>query len=284
MNSSDRVRIAVDLLGGIATRRQLVEKGFSGWQLTAAVRQGSVRRVRRGWYASTTASPAAALAVRVGGRLSHTSAARDFGLWAGHDPRVHLTVTRGGSRLRRVSFGGIPPAVVHWTRTGRQPLTAPVTWRVELDECLRGVLRTSDEETAIACLDTAVTLFGLTVSDIQSMFAGEPKESLLRAARSRPGSDSGLESICRQRFERMGLRIEQQVKLRGVGYVDFVLNGVLVVEINGHEFHSTKKDLDRDHRRDSELTRRAVAHLRFTYDQVVDDWPYVERTVRACLS
>lgn len=274
----------VDAVGGIATRQQLLALGHTGWQLTAAVRLGAVQRIRRGWYRSAIATPAAVEAVRVGGQLSHTSAATSYGLWSGLDRRLHVTVAQGASRLRRPSTFASSKVVIHWVHPGRQPLTDLVTWRVGLEECLRGVVRTSSAETAIACLDTAITEYGFTLAEIQSMFQDEPAESRRRAASAQEGADSGTESVARQRFGKLGYAVEQQVNLIGVGWVDLVLNGRLVVEIDGFTYHSTPDDVDRDYRRDAALTARAIPHLRFTYAQVMYDWAFVESAVHACLS
>ena len=195
MNSSERIATVIDSLGGIATRRQLVDKGFFGPQLTAAVRWGAIRRLRRGWYATASANPDAAIAVRIGGRLSHTSAARVFDLWAGLDNRIHVTVTQGASRLRKLSFELTSPVVIHWVLPGRQQLTAPTTWRVSLDECLLGVVRFCDSETAIACLSMAMSVYGFTSDELTLLFARESAESRRRAAQAREGSDSGTESV-----------------------------------------------------------------------------------------
>ena len=116
------------------------------------------------------------------------------------------------------------------------------------------------------------------------MFADETAEVRRRAGRARAGSDSGVESVARQRFERLGLTVEQQVDLATVGRVDMVLNGLLVVEIDGFEFHSDRDAVDRDYRRDAKLTARGIPHLRFTYRHVMYSWPFVEATVRDCLS
>jgi len=122
-------------------------------------------------------------------------AARHYGLWSGLDRRVHVTVTRGASRLRPRNG-----ARVHWVEPGRQDLSSPSTWRVSLAECLRGMVRCSTREDAIACLDTAITLYRLSPSRIRSIFQSQPARSRAIAAAARAGSESGAESIVRQRI------------------------------------------------------------------------------------
>jgi very-short-patch-repair endonuclease len=299
-------------LGHIATRAQLVAEGFHGFALTAAVRGGEIARIRRGWYRNAEANLDAVAAVRVGGRLSHSSAARSLGLWSGLDTRLHVCVTRGASRLRRPTFlalddvpGRAPDSpsqvgdarvdattpssgsssspsglVVHWLRPGRQDLRSHETWRVSLYECLRQMVAVSDSETAIACLDTAITTFGLTRQQLHRAFAGEPKRSRELAQRARGGSDSGLESIVRQRLESGGIPFRQQVSFTNIGRVDFVIDKALVVEIDGWAFHKSPDSFEADRRRDALLTERGLTVLRFSYLQVVEDWRFVDRVIR----
>jgi len=271
----------VAALGHVATRRQLVERGFTGFDLTSAVRAGRLRRVRRGWYATADATSDQLTAVRVGGRLSHASAARSYGLWAGVDARVHVTVTRGASRLRRrrtPTFDTVDlwdsEVCVHWTRPGRQDLTSTQTWRVDLAECLLGAVVEMPLEHAVACLDTARSVYGESV--LVPFSLAEPRHRRV-AALSRPGSESGLESIVRQRLGRLGLDVQQQVSIAGVGRVDMVVEGLVVIEVDGWEFH--KDAFERDHRRSSTLMSLGRFPLSFTYAQVMDDWPFVERTI-----
>ena len=266
--------ITIEALGHVATRQQILSRGHTGGQITAAVRRGRIRRVRRGWYASPTATPDQTEAVRIGGRLSHSSAARHYGLWGGLDRRVHLTVTRGASRLRPRGT-----AIVHWVAPGRQDLSSPSTWCVSLDECLRGMVRCASREDAIACLDTAISVYRLSRRRIHAVFAGEPARSRAIAAAARPGSESGPESIARQRLQALGLDVEQQVVIEGVGRVDLVLVGWLVVEIDGYEFHSGREPFERDRARLAALVRRDHLGLQFSYRQVMFDWAMVEATI-----
>jgi very-short-patch-repair endonuclease len=264
----------IDALGHVATRRQLLQRGHTGGQLTAAVRRGRIRRVRRGWYASPSATLEQTEAVRIGGRLSHASAAQHYGLWAGLDGRLHLSVTRGASRLR--PRGG---AIVHWVAPGRQDLSSPSTWCVSLEECLRGMVRCSNREDAIACLDSAITVFRLSERRIQRIFMDEPARCRAIAAAARPGSESGVESIVRQRLERLGVALRQQVVIEGVGRVDFVLDDWLVVEIDGFEYHSDPAAFERDRARMAALVRLDRLGLQFSYRQVMFGWAAVEQTI-----
>lgn len=90
--------------------------------------------------------------------------------------------------------------------------------------------------TALAVLDTSVSSGLTTVCSLQRMFASEPRTSRALAERARPGSDSGVESILRQRLGARGHIVEKQVFLPGVGRVDARVGGVLFVEVDGFLF------------------------------------------------
>jgi very-short-patch-repair endonuclease len=278
-------------LGSVATRKQLEQRGYTGWQLTAAVRAGAIRRIRRGWYCVPTATFEQVVAVRVGGRLSHSSAAKAYGLWHGFDHRVHLTVTKHAARLRtRKTADYVRPDLfdhevdIHWIAPGRVDKTSERTWIVSLEDCLRGVVATCDRETAIACLDTAIAAGAVTPASIQRIFRDESATAQKIAAYAKPGSESGAESVVRQRFERSGLHVEQQVSVNGVGRIDMLLNGLVYVEVDGFAYHSDAERFENDRRRSAMLTALGLTHLRVSFKQVFEDWPFVEQMVADTLS
>lgn len=292
------VRTETDRRGGIATRQQLIAAGLSGYDITAAVRNGIVRRVRQARYATSRATEASLAAVRVGGMLAGLSAARSYGLWSGFDSRVHISVGRNASRLRT----NIPPRfsnpaqpltpdtandqiVLHWLRDGSTPELGPECWRVPVERALRQVVRWSDEETAIACLDTARTLFGYETGDYSVLFSDAPARDRLVASRSRPGSESGPESLVRQRLDALGVPYRQQVTMSGIGRVDFGLIGTtIVIEVDSRQFHDHDVAFERDRWRDGELGARGYVDLRLSYARVTADWPWCERMILGALA
>jgi very-short-patch-repair endonuclease len=97
-------------------------------------------------------------------------------------------------------------------------------------------------------------------------------------------AESGTESITRVRLRRKGLRVEPQERIPRVGTVDLVVEGRLVVEVDGREFHTSEDRFEEDRRRDAELVALGYRVLRFSYRQVLYDWPAVERAIRAALA
>lgn len=265
----------VEALGGIARRDELITAGVSGSDITRAVRLGVLRRVRRAHYAIVAADAAAVAATRVGGRLGGPSAARTYGVWAGFDDRTHVVVPPNASRLRLIREDGRTtpdrgehPVALHWetTEPGRE------CWRVSLLDALRQTVSWCDEETGLAALDTVLDL-GLVAPDrLRDAFAREPEASRRVAAAARVGSGSGYESIAARRFERLGLRVRQQVAVPGVGRVDGCLEDVLFYEVDGDGFHSSPAARETDRRRDAAALAGGGAVIRFGARRIREDW------------
>ena len=292
------VAALIDSLGCIATRQQVIAAGYTGYDLTRAVRTGTIRRVRQARYATPGASFDAVAATRVGGLLAGPSAASSYGLWSGMDTRLHLSVGANSSRLRT----NLPPSfheravpltpdtvgrriVIHWLVGGAVPETGSECWRVPLPVCLRQVVSWCDRETAIACLDTSLTVLNLSRSGIAEYFRDSPAADRLIAGRCRPGSDSGTESLVRQHLEAIGIAHRQQVVIRGVGRVDFGIVGTrVVIEVDSKEHHGDPKAFERDRWRDGELLARGYIVIRLSYQRVTTDWPWCRRVILAAIS
>ncbi|CAA9401714.1 MAG: hypothetical protein AVDCRST_MAG35-943, partial [uncultured Quadrisphaera sp.] len=94
---------------------------------------------------------------------------------------------------------------------------------------------------------------------------------VLAAADARAAS--GIESLARvelvEALRSLGLTVEVQVGLRGVGAVDLLVDGWLVVELDGFAFHADRASYREDRRRTQVLTRHGCAWLRSTYEDVV---------------
>jgi very-short-patch-repair endonuclease len=288
---------SIDGLGGIATRQQLLAIGFSGTDLTRAVRTGQIRRVRQARYASPIAHPDRVAAARVGGMLAGPSAAGTYGLWQGTDPRLHISVGRNSARLRTnipPSFrdrtiltpdSSARPIVVHWIEGGAVPERGPECWRAALDDCLRQTVAWCDTETAIACLDTALAVTWCTRTHIAEIFAAASASDRLTASRCRYGSDSGSESLVRQRLDLLGIPYRQQVQIAFIGRVDFGLVGTrIIIEVDSWKHHGDREAFERDRRRDAELVALGFTVIRLTYQQLMTDWPWCERMILAALA
>ena len=268
-------KLQLERLGGAASLTQLRAAGATEHGLRVAVARGELRRPRNGRYVSSAATEPMLSAVRAGARLSCVSAARSYGLWAGVDRRTHVVVPPNAGR----SVEPNPLLVRHWRRCDDHP----EIWRVSLADCLRTVVRCADPETALAALDTSLASGQTTLAGLQRMFSEEPRRCRALAARARPGSDSGVESILRQRLEARGHVVEQQVFVPGVGRVDARVDGMLFVEVDGFRFHGDAASFERDRDRDAALTVRGARHIRLSARQIIDDPQTAVGTIEAVL-
>lgn len=111
----------LELLGGIASRRQLIAWGVHPGTIDVAAWYGRhVICVRKGWYASAGEHPEVVRAWRVGGRLSCVSALA-FHERTAAPPVLHVEVPANSAHLRdpdrmRSRLSPDSAVVVHWTR------------------------------------------------------------------------------------------------------------------------------------------------------------------------
>lgn len=171
--------------------------------------------------------------------------------------------------------------VLHWTDpadlagAGRTRI-APVLVLLE------HTFRSQPPELALAVLESALHLRFLRREDLFALSARLPAHLAPVIAGADGRSESGIETVVRFRLERRGLRVEILVGLRGVGSVDLLVEGVLVVECDGREFHDDEA-FERDRTRDLAATRSRYRTLRVTWFQALFRWDEVEEAVFAAL-
>ncbi|GMA28153.1 endonuclease domain-containing protein [Arenivirga flava] len=277
------VESLVTLLGGLAATHELYAKGIRRGQLRRLLADGRLIRVRQGWYALPLTAADALAAARVGGRLDCISALASWGCWTPERCGLHVAVDGHAIRLRhpddhRRRLDPAAAVTVHWNDD--QPGDRLV---VPIERALRQMVQCQPVEFAVAVADSALSSTQgrrpLISHSIWRAIAATHRSAHLLLEVD-PNSGSGTESVFRIRLlMRCGLRPRAQVKIRGVGRVDFVLGRRLVIEIDSETFHANPAQYHADRRRDSLLSARGYRVLRFTYQQVMDDWPLVESAV-----
>ncbi|WP_258369257.1 DUF559 domain-containing protein [Georgenia satyanarayanai] len=80
-----------------------------------------------------------------------------------------------------------------------------------------------------------------------------------------------------------GYSVEAGVPIRGVGEVDLVVAGKVVVECDGFSYHSGRHEYREDRRRDRALAALGYVTLRFTWEDIMNDPGVVVAAVRAVL-
>lgn len=265
-------------LGGAASWRRLRAEGVGWYALWLCLRQGTVVRLRKGAYALPDAENAVSLAVQAGGVLACSSAAVALGLPVLITAaEVHLIVPR---RWSHVSLKGVK---IH--RRDLQP--------DEKDGHTTGLLRT-----VLDCARELPLREALVICD-GALRQGLDHDRLATAAASARGTgaaavrrvvaladarcESLLESCLRLLLVDLRVSVRSQVWISGVGRVDFLLDGWLVVEADGFEHHSTRQHYREDRRRNNALVAAGYVVVRFSYEDVVHRPEYVTETLRRIL-
>jgi very-short-patch-repair endonuclease len=98
-----------------------------------------------------------------------------------------------------------------------------------------------------------------------------------------PRAESPLESIARAWIVGAGLSVESQTVFAGVGRVDLVVEGSVVVELDGREFHEGDAAFVRDRVRDRNLQALGLDVARFTFRDIARGPDAVLGPIRAIL-
>ncbi|MEV7693938.1 DUF559 domain-containing protein [Microbacterium sp. NPDC089189] len=257
-------------MGGVARGRTI---GASRSELARAARDGIVARLRPGIYA-VGVHPSVRDAAAHGGMVACASALRMHGVWVLEDPAtLHVWLGPDGRAhphegcrcvghrdAGRTAFGVV--RLVHALVQAASCLGAEVFFVAFESAWRQGMLTRADRV------------------EVRSRLTARHRR-LVDIARA--DADSGLESLLRLRMTRLGLRLESQVGIAGVGVVDFLIEGRLVIEVDGRLNHEGASLRHKDLVRDAEAAARGFETLRFDYALIVHDWPRVERAVLARL-
>jgi very-short-patch-repair endonuclease len=254
------LEVALQKCGGAARWGRLRQLGVSGHVL----RNAAELMVGRGAFALPDTAPALITAVRLGGIASHGTAAalHGFPSWRA-DPVVHITVVgqRPAEPDVRLHRARLDPSDVDPFR----PMTAAL--RTALD-CGR-VMALPE---ALVVLDAALHSGKVRREPLRiaaETTRGHGATALRRAvAFSDELAESPLESVLRLIVTILDCEVRIQVRIRGVGKVDLLLNGWLVLEGDGFEFHSGRKAYREDRARGNALAERGYVLLRFTWEDV----------------
>jgi hypothetical protein len=285
------------------TSADLRAVGKSQRDIRRAVERGLIIAVRRGHFAVAGTNPTLIRAVRVGGVATATSASRVRGLWTPPDPRLtsapdpgrltppdprlHVAVPKNAPRLRDPDDPTKPlnrsdAVVLHWTdptavaATGATGIATPLLM-------LEHAFLSHPAERALAITDSALKERYIRTTDLHALAARLPAHLHHAVHAASPLSDSGIESIGRFRLALLGLHVEVLVRLSRIGTVDLLVDGWLVIEMDGREFHEGER-FERDRQRDLEAATARYRTLRFSWRQVMFAWSSVEAAVLAALA
>jgi very-short-patch-repair endonuclease len=286
------------------TTAELLALGKTEREIRTAVRTGRLHAVRKGHLAVPGAAGEVVRAVRIGGVATATTAARAMGLWVPPDPvpasrdafgrrrdraqRLHVAVPNTASRLRdpddpRRPLVPTPAVVVHWTEPEELAGTAPMRLAPPL-VAVRHAFLSLPPEHALAVLDSALHHRFLRTRDLHALAAALPAHLRPVVFAADGLAESGTETIARHLLRLLGLHVEAQVEIAGLGRVDLLVEGRLIVELDGREWHDEEDTFEDDRRRDLLGAAQRYRTLRFSWYQVLFRWHEVEAAVLAALA
>ena len=258
------------------TSGELRATGLSRRQIDDLVRAGSLVRVRKGRYVRADAPPALIRAARLGGRLDCISLLSAMGVFVLRSDRLHLQIDVGASRL--------PPSPAGVKRHWRITCAARTSLCADLVEALAQACRCQEPRAAIATLDSAWHLGLIDEQGIADVFARLPRRyrSLRPLLDSR--SESGTETLLRLILRTFAHSIELQVQIDGVGRVDFLVDGWLIIECDSEAHHSGWAAQRRDRRRDLAAAALGYMTIRPLAEDILFHRDQVAQSLRAVLT
>ncbi|MGO1839143.1 MAG: endonuclease domain-containing protein [Candidatus Microbacterium stercoravium] len=266
----DDIAAAIRHAGGCARTSTLLNSGATEENLLSARRAETVLRPRKGIYVVPETPEPVVEAALHGGALTCASLLYLRGIWVldGHDD-VHVWL---GSRGRARPHDGCR-CVAHWS-SGSGGVGA-----VPLHMALAQILSCRGDEAFFAAFESAWNKGMLGAEDRQAVRSRIPARKRWLVDFAHGESDSGLESLVRLRLHLLGIRVEAQVWIDDVGLVDFLIDGCIILEIDGRENHDGPSKRHKDLRRDAAAAARGYTALRFDYALVTYDWPVVEAAI-----
>lgn len=254
-------RFAVD--ERVLTRAEVLGLGYTAWELRLAVRSGAIIRLRRDRYIAVP-DALSDVAVRVGGRLSCVSLLAALGVFVRDSAGVHVRVAPNASRLRVPT---VRDAVhLHW---GRMVDQSCARHQVSLVDAVRDAVRCQAPRDMVATLDSLLCLGLSSFADLREVFATLPARYgvLLRLVDGR--AESGTETLVRLMLRQLGVRVELHMNIDGVGRVDLLVDGWLIIECDSKRFHEGWDTQRADRRRDLAAVRAGYVPVRLLAEDVL---------------
>lgn len=246
---------ALEKFGGSARWAQLRTAGVARKTLAAAVLSKQILRPVRGTYALPGTPWPLIIATGQSAVLTCVSAAELHGLWVWRAPRVpHLSVCWAK-----------PPGeyVLHRESSSSFGLQSSLA-------CVAQALFCLPKLEALCIAESAVVLKRHTLNELLSAL---PRKGRVHARRVLQQIDirsqSIVETIARETLRNAGFTVQCQVYFDGVGHVDLLVNGLLVIELDGRKYHSSDDAFVEDRRRWNALTALGIPVLRFPAAQIL---------------
>lgn len=252
-------------MGGVARWKELLAEGVSRTRLRDAVETGAVVRVHLGVYALPEASREKTHASIFRGELACLSLCAALRLpFLVQPATTHLLLPRSRSNSRP-GVRTLETVTLHRLsdRVPRPTVTAAALAIDLAGECTAGPQQ-------LALVDAALNRGLLTRAELRNFSITSPVRRAWLDRHASALAESIIETLSRLAITTAGLEVAPQVRIAGVGRVDLLVEGFLVVELDGRAYHSDDRQFSADRRRDRLLVQAGFTVLRFTYDDVVN--------------
>lgn len=259
----------------IGHRDDAAAAGIAPSRVRAAIRAGSVRRIRAKWIALPDAPSDLVSAAEAGGAVTCVSLARRRGWWVppASDELLHLHLPHHES----IRADGLK---AHWAK----PLgpARPRVLEATVEDALADAAQCFELDQTVAIWESAIRTEDIALESLRQV-RWRSATARLCAEHVRKDTGSSLETVFHVRLSGWGVRLRFQVRLAGHD-VDFLIGTHLVVQIDGWAHHSSSADRTRDLAHDAELRMRGYTVLRFSYSQVIYQWDQVERILSEAIA
>jgi hypothetical protein len=188
--------------------------------------------------------------------------------------RLHVHLDRRMSRMRaphdssqRLNLDQLHRTRLHWFSPW-QPAEAATCVSILL--ALAHAVVCQPPRAAIASIDSALNKGLIREEHVATIFGALPAKYRVLARLVDGRAQSGPETLVRLMLIGLGCVVDLQVRFEGVGFVDIVADGWLVVECDSRQHHSSWEQQVKDYTRDLKLAQRGSSVLRLTARDIME--------------
>ena len=245
---------------GIFRFGDLLNAGWSRYEINNACDTGRLQRVARGWYSSQTCDQQTQQAISAGGTIGCLSGCARYGLWTPNDHKLHVVLGAG------IPHKPNPELVFHRVKRQYKIPLPP------LEDCLSQVVKNHDSETALIVIESALNKRLIRDWQVSAIIAAGTVRKREQLLRFQLHSESGSETRVCMFLSGKRVVFVQQAIIPGIGRVDILVGKSLIIECDSASFHTSPDDYHRDRQRDANATRLGYRVVRLSYQQIWYEW------------
>ncbi len=223
-------------------------------------------------------------AVRIGGRLACVSLLALLEVFVLDASRLHVHLPRSMSRLRspddpsrRFAESDRRSVRLHWWPCRADPGSLAT---VGLIDAVLQAVRCQEPRAAVATLDSILYRGLMTKAELRSAFEWLPERYGVIFRLCDGIAESGPETMMRLILRQLNLRYVPQAYIAGVGRVDFLVEGWLIIECDSKAHHEGWAKQRQDRHRDLAAAAAGYTTLRPLAADLMFDCAAVAAAVR----